>query len=148
MSPKIEALSEVARAVTLEVLETMFFETAEPVECRHQSCTGNCLGAKVRFEGSPHGELRVMLSRELAGPIACGFLGIDPQEVTAEEEKQIACELANMICGAILSRLHPDARVALAAPEIIEIASGENGGTHQCFATPEGMLAVTMVAEP
>ncbi len=61
----------------------------------------------MRFAGLPSGELRVMLSRELARSIAAGFLGSDPEEVTAEAEGQVGCELGNMICGAVLSRLHP-----------------------------------------
>ena len=51
-----------------------------------------------------------------------------------------------MICGAMLSRLHPDSHVALDAPETIPAVFDAAGGTHQCMETPEGMLAITMVA--
>jgi CheY-specific phosphatase CheX len=145
MPSKIDPLSEVACAVTREVLDTMFFATAEPVPCRHPESGADWIAAKVRFDGSPRGDLRVMLSRELAAIIASGFLGIELEEATDEKENQIACELANIICGAVLSRLHPDARVALDAPEVIPVEFVHTAGTHQCFETPEGMLAVTMV---
>jgi CheY-specific phosphatase CheX len=144
MASTVEALSIVACDVTREVLETMFFATAEPVPCRHPETVADWIAAIVPFEGVPCGDLRVILSRRFAKAIASGFLGVETEEVTAEGENQIACELANMICGAVLSRLHPDSRVALRAPEIIP-ASFDSGGTHQCFEAPEGMVAITMV---
>lgn len=145
MPSKIETLPDVACAVTREVLETMFFSAAEPVPCSHPARCARWIAAAVRFEGAPRGDFRVMLSCELANAMACGFLGIDPEEVTAEKENEVTCELANMICGAVLSRLHPDSRVALGAPEVVPPGFVENGGTHQCFQTPDGMLAITMV---
>lgn len=142
-----DALPQVACEVTREVLETMFFTTAEPVSCRHPEPRADWIAAMIRFEGAPCGQLRVMLSRALAVAVACGFLGIDPDEVTRDEENQVARELANMICGAMLSRLHPDSRVALEAPETIPAVFDATGGTHQCMETPEGMLAISMVTD-
>jgi CheY-specific phosphatase CheX len=145
MSWSVDPLSEVACAVTREVLETMFFATSEPVPCHHPLSGADWIAAQVRFEGSPRGDLRVMLSHDLAVIVASGFLGIEVEEVTDEKEDQIACELANMICGAVLSRLHPDSRVSLDPPEKMVAAFDQTEGTHQCFETPDGMLAITMV---
>lgn len=138
-----EALMPMVTTVTREVLETMFFAEAEPVECRHAD---QYLAARVRFSGDrpeqPGGELTVMLSRELALAVTAGFLAEDTEEVTAEQLDQVSCELANIICGAILSRLHPNARVSLSVPELA--APDFHEAAHQCFATPEGALAVTI----
>lgn len=125
--------------VTREILETMFFSEAEPVACRHSE---NWIAARVRFTGEPRGEMTVMLSRELALSASAGFLAEDNGEVTDEQQKQVSCELANIVCGVILSRLHPHARVSLGVPGMT--SSDFDGGVHQCFATPEGMLAVTI----
>lgn len=132
----LSSLQETVRTV----LETMFFSTAEPVEC----CHGNpSIAARLAFRGDPSGELVVTVSHDLAQALAAGFLGVDFEEVTAEAERNIVCELANMICGAVLSHLHPDAVVALDSPHCAE-PDFPAGGAHQCFAAPEGMLAVTM----
>jgi hypothetical protein len=48
-----------------------------------------------------------------------------------------------MICGAALSRVHPDAVVKLHAPRAGDPATPLEGA-HQCFETPEGVLSVTM----
>jgi CheY-specific phosphatase CheX len=133
--------------VTREVLETMFFAEAEPVACRH----GACIAARVRFTGEQltgrtGGELMVMLSRDLARSASAGFLAEEVDQVTEEQVSQVSCELANIICGAILSRLYPHARVALGSPELTppDFDSAVSQCAHQCFETPEGMLAVTI----
>ena len=133
------AVIPVVRQVTREVLETMFFSEAEPVACGH---TEDCIAARVRFTGNASGELTVMLSPELARSLSAAFLAEEDDEVTAEQRGQVSCELANIICGAILSRLHPSSRVALGVPEAAAPDYGE--ALHQCFATPEGVLAVTL----
>jgi hypothetical protein len=134
-----EALIPMVNSVTQEVLETMFFSEAEAVVCGH-GC--DWIAARVRFSGEDRGELTVMLSRELALAASAGFLAEETAKVTAEQLNQVSCELANIICGAILSRLHPHARVTLGVPELAPNDFGD--GVHQCFATPEGMLAVTI----
>jgi hypothetical protein len=150
MPQEADSLLSMARAVTGEVLETMFFSTAAAIDCDHSGqlpLNEEWTSSRVRFAGLPSGELRVMLSRELARSIAAGFLGSDPEEVTAEAEGQVGCELGNMICGAVLSRLHPDSRVALAPPELTPVNFGGGNGIHQCFETPEGKLSINMVLE-
>jgi len=134
-----ESLLPTMHDVLRDVLEQMFFCEALPVQCRH--CQ-NGIAARVRFDGEPSGELTVMLSRELAVAASAGFLAEDNEEVTASQLEQIACELANIICGAILSRLHPNARVGLSPPEIA--AADFTAPVHQCFETSEGMLAVAI----
>ena len=131
------------REVTREVIEVMFFSEAEPVACGH---TDDYVAARVRFTGGAsdpsNGELTVMLSPELACSLSAAFLAEEEDEVTPEQRSQVSCELANILCGAILSRLHPNSRVALGVPE--PAAADYDGSTHQCFATPEGLLAVTI----
>ncbi len=146
MPVEIEAVLATAVDALQEVLGTMFFSDAVPAECRHDA--GNdWISARVRFSGAPAGEMRLMLSPNLAAVFASGFLGIDESEVTAESSNQVVCELANMVCGAILSRLHPDSLVALSAPELAAIDFDRHEGIHQCFAIPEGTLAVELSSD-
>jgi CheY-specific phosphatase CheX len=146
MPAEIEAVLATAVDALQEVLGTMFFSDAVPVECRH-AAENDWISARVRFSGVPAGEMRLMLSSNLAAVFAAGFLGIDESEVTGESSNQVICELANMVCGAILSRLHPDSLVALSAPELAPADFDRPGAIHQCFAIPEGTLAVDLSSD-
>jgi hypothetical protein len=168
--------TEAILATTIEalgdVLSTMFFSDAAPVECQHSlkadacqhslkadacehSLAGDWTAARVRFSGVPSGELLLMLSPGLALVFSAGFLGIEEAEVTPEATGQVCCELSNMICGAILSRVHPDSLVALDVPELTAAdfenhagsAFGIHRGLHQCFAIPEGTLAINLSSD-
>ena len=83
MGPKTEDLREsratavlsILRDVTGVVLETMFFSEAVPRSCDHAELDApgaqeEWISARVLFDGAPRGELRVMLSHELARFIA------------------------------------------------------------------------------
>jgi hypothetical protein len=150
-----EAILTTAVAALQDVLATMFFAEAEPVECRHPEGDASEPGwmtARVCFSGVPAGEFHLLLPPEVAVVFAAGFLGIDNDEVTTEAASQVIGELANMICGAILSRVHPDSLVALSAPELIPVdfarrVNGEHCRIHQCFAIPEGMLAIHLSSD-
>jgi hypothetical protein len=138
-----------------EVLATMFFSDAAPVDCQHSfqegegqpSLSGEWTAARVRFSGVPSGELLLMLSPGLAVVFSASFLGIDEAEVTPDAAGQVCCELSNMVCGAILSRVHPDSLVALDLPELTAADFENHGGIHQCFAIPEGILAVNLSSD-
>ena len=129
-----------------EVLETMFFTTAAPAACAHAQ-PETLIAARVGFAGRPAGELSLTLSCGLARALAAGFLGVDFEELSEEAESQIACELANILCGAILSRVHPDCGVALEAPQLIIPRFEEDGRIHQCFLTPDGALTIALRLE-
>jgi len=147
------AVLPILKEVVGAVLETMFFSEAAARPCDHSELDApgareEWISARVRFAGAPTGELRVMLSHELARFMAASFLGSDPEEVTSDADGQVSCELANMICGALLSRLHPDAAVSLNPPELVPVDFAALDGVHQCLDTPDGTLAVSMRIEP
>jgi hypothetical protein len=146
MPAEIETVLATAVDALQEVLATMFFSDAVAAGCRHD-VENDWISARVRFSGVPAGEMRLMLSPNVAVVFAAGFLGVDESEVTVESAHQVICELANMICGAILSRLHPDSLVALSAPELAPIDFDRHDGIHQCFAIPEGTLAVELSSD-
>ena len=63
---------------------------------------------------------------------------------------QVMQELSNILCGALLSHLWPESKLALAPPELAaweewphqELAS--QIVLHRCFLLPEGMLALSV----
>ena len=136
-------LLPLAREAAQEALETMFFTDAVPVACEHGPAEA-LVAARVCFSGQPAGEMSLVLTRDLARALAAGFLGVDAHQLGAEEESQVACELANILCGAVLSRVHPDSGVALSAPESVIPRFPDDGEFHQCFRTPEGALTISM----
>lgn len=135
---------EIIHQTAAEVLETMFFTEAEPASCEHAWLpAAPC--ARVRFEGSHFGEMLLAVSAQAADPIAASFLGLDPMELTDSQRGQMIQELTNILCGAMLSKLWPESRLAIASPELTAWQDWSGGGAlHRCFATPEGMLAISI----
>jgi len=105
-----------------DVLEKMFF--IEPDD--HLSPTGypaaegeNTIAAKLKFEGPSSGCLTLLLSEAGARPMAADFLGLDIEELPAERIEEVVCELANMVCGSVLSRIDSHAIFRLASPRVL-----------------------------
>ncbi len=126
------AASDTVREVAAEVLETMFFTEAEVGELRAQLAAVSAPCARIRFEGSHCGEMLLGVSAEAADPIAASFLGLDPMELTDAQRGQVIQELSNILCGAMLSRLWPESKLALGSPELTPGKSGP--GRERCTA--------------
>jgi CheY-specific phosphatase CheX len=134
-----------------QVLETMFFTgilSQEDRTCREASsdCSG-AITAAVEFRGPPDGILCVGLEIETAAALASSFLGLDPEAVTAADCRQVAGELANMICGSVLSCSAPHSQLHLAAPLLAEgrgVACGSACDRCVSFMLPEGALNVCL----
>lgn len=142
------AAADTIRHVVSEVLETMFFTEAEVTGCEH-AWLGAGWCASVRFEGSHFGEMLLGISAEAADTIAASFLGVDPVELTDAERGQVIQELSNILCGALLSHLWPESKLALASPELTAWQDWQ-GALHRCFLLPVGMLAMSirLIAAP
>ncbi|MCS7044259.1 MAG: chemotaxis protein CheX [Bryobacteraceae bacterium] len=137
------ALEEAA----LEVLETMCFEYPVDEAREDGPPEGEVTGAVARFEGSLRGELRVALSGGAPRRLAAAFLGIDEEEVRAQDELLMAAELANMLCGATMSRLEPQGRLRIAAPEASHGRCGCTERSWVRFPLEQGEMAVTLCCE-
>jgi CheY-specific phosphatase CheX len=107
----------VAGAVN-SVLETMFFAAplgpAEP-----EAGDVERLAASVAFEGRPSGTLALCISVEAARQSAADFLGEDAASVSDAQSGEVVCELANMVCGSIVTPLEGGASFDLSAPRLI-----------------------------
>ncbi len=133
------------------VLETMFFTApwgpAEP------ETGGAALEARLAFQGSPSGSLAVCLSEHAARLLAAGFLGEDEETLTDAQTGQVVCELANMLCGSLVSRLESEESFDLAPPELVpfgsetEAASSAPPAASQSFELEGGILTVTLHLE-
>ena len=106
-----------ARAVG-DVLESMFFldtlgEAGEP------PAGADTVKVHLSFEGDPPGCFEMRLARRAANAIAADFLGEDAGSLTPRKSTDVTLELANMICGAVLSRIESSATFRLGAPRVV-----------------------------
>ena len=108
---------EILCAAAQQVLETMFFTTI--VGERQGPPEGPAVAARVSFEGSPSGTFGLKLSAEAARALAANFLGVEnDEEVSAAQTGEVICELANMVCGAMLSRVESGSTFQIAHPQL------------------------------
>jgi hypothetical protein len=133
------------------VLENMFFsaslgraepETGAPV-----------LEARLAFHGRPSGTLGVCLSTASARLLAAGFLGEDEETLTDSQPGEVVCELANMLCGSLVSKLESEESFDLTSPELA-LADGPAAAgfldppvARQSFQLENGILTVTLRLE-
>lgn len=102
-------------AAAQEVLETMFFTSVYGTsQC---SATGNVLFSTLRFEGDPSGTVTIGISEGTVRPLAANFLGLEADELTINQVEQVCSELANMVCGNVLSRTAADRTFRLTHPQ-------------------------------
>lgn len=106
---------------SIEVVETMFFElpAGPPEEDGGPSPEELCV--MVRFTGTSRGSLSVALAPAVLRRLSAAFLGIEEDEVTERLSLNVLCEMANMICGASLSRIHPGGRISIETPQVMPV---------------------------
>lgn len=127
-----------------EVLSTMFFSMLDPPEPSEEDAP--CTRVRVTFEGHATGTLTLTASPDAVAEMTANFLGLDsdPPPPEAEQEAVIK-ELANIICGAILSRLESSDVLHLLPPELLpepEVTLGapESAVAEQRFGLGAGFL--------
>lgn len=99
------------------VLEAMFFTSVEPEPAG--DLPAPTIQVKVAFHGELTGHLEVHLDDAFARVLAGNFTGnFDPSEMSETDVAQVMRELANMLCGATLSRLSPGTIFDLDAPQV------------------------------
>jgi CheY-specific phosphatase CheX len=133
----------VLRRVFADVLEIMFFEEAVDTSCEH-GWIASARSVRLAFDGSHCGEFLLSVAPEVAQSIAPAFLGIESEETTDEQCAQVLRELANILCGSVLSQLWPDADLSLAVPEPIRFEESTADALHACFLLPQGKLSVSI----
>ncbi len=103
--------------------------------------------AELRFHGNPSGGFRVRVPWKLARVVGAGFLGREETEVSDSQAEEVVCELANMICGSVLSRLESKATFQITHPEPgrPERDAGFDGaGASRWFDLGDGILTVSL----
>lgn len=123
-----------------EVLETMFF-TSLSEDAVSSPLGEDSMSAILSFRGSPSGRFGIRVSPLTARRIAASFLAQEEEELTETQTGEVIGELANMLCGSVLSRLEKDSRFELSHPEIATSAGpSEAGAIDRVFVLEEGPL--------
>lgn len=138
-----------------EVLETMcftsVFDSAEGAVAPSGDESAPALLAELQFHGSHSGGFRVGAPMKLARTVGAGFLGRDEAEVSDDQAGEVVCELANMFCGSVLSRLESQTIFEISHPELAPQAHGAgfgNGGVNRWFDLGDGILSVSLEFRP
>lgn len=136
-------------------LETMFFTSplglVDLANLPEGASEGDVIESRVAFHGTPSGVFHLRISVLGARLIAAAFLGEDDDSLCRAETEQVVCELANMLCGSMMSRLESDQSFDLSAPELVPSgtldALLEPFAVRQSFELESGILTMSLHLE-
>jgi CheY-specific phosphatase CheX len=124
-----------------EVLETMFFTgVCGPAPAR-ASLAEPHITARLTFKGTPSGALALSISERAARTLAANFLASEEDDpLPARQLTSVVCELANMICGSLLSRVTTEDRFRLSSPEALaDVAANPPGQPNRSLLVGDGV---------
>jgi len=136
-----------------EVLEKMFFVAAleeSPAPEAAGAAPLDEIAVRLTFQGSPSGWLMLRLTSAAARQIAADFLGSDETDGSDLQTSEVVREMANMICGSLLSRVEAAAAFHLAEPRIVPPAdepAGSLWNTRYAAELSNGRLTVNVATE-
>jgi CheY-specific phosphatase CheX len=87
------------------------------------------------------------IARPAANTVAADFLGEDLESLSDRQSTDVTLELANMICGAVLSRIESRAAFRLGSPEVVadDTVQRKSGVETRCTVeTGSGALTVAI----
>ena len=115
-------MRDAVRASVEEVLETMFFaETMGecPAVDPAEEPPPDEIAAGLTFQGEPSGCMLLRITLDAARQITADFLGLDDAEISDNQISEVVRELANMICGSVLSRVESSVTFQLGPPRVV-----------------------------
>ncbi|MDR3698572.1 MAG: chemotaxis protein CheX [Candidatus Sulfopaludibacter sp.] len=150
-----DSLQFVLQQSVEDVLEKMFFIRSLDDALEEPGLPEGDVKAHLTFDGEPSGFLTLRVTREAARSISADFLGAEEGDLNEQQVGEVVCELANMICGSVLSRFESAVTFRLAQPELgegdehAEPASGTAGlRALHCVEIGGGNLTVAIHTEP
>jgi CheY-specific phosphatase CheX len=127
------------------VLETMFF--SESLGPPGPESNAASVEVCVSFSGDVSGILEVRISKASARSLAASFLGESEESLAESQIAQVVCELANMLCGWIVSKPEFHGCFELGSPELLSPQNKRALGIpayQQSFAVENGTLTVSL----
>jgi CheY-specific phosphatase CheX len=142
-------MQQMLSAATAEVLESMFFTSPAGYSEGRAQADAAAISARLSFRGRPSGVLGVRVPLPTGRQLAASFRGRENAQLSEVQVGEVVCELANMICGSVLSLVERDCRFDLSQPLI----DGPGAPRPECatasrvFELEEGRLAVWLALE-
>lgn len=127
------AVERLLPEMAARTLETMFFTMPDSVSLDRAFVnsgrpSGELIAAGITFHGWAPGRFGLIVSHSVARDLAANFLGWDEAgNLTHGRVIDVIGELANMICGAVLSEMEFHASFDLSAPASVYIGAHEAG---------------------
>jgi CheY-specific phosphatase CheX len=139
----------VLATATEEVLETMFFTSTYGAAQAAEPDAAPRIAARLTFEGTPCGAMTLSVTEAAARTLTANFLAAEPDDsVLASQLDAVVCELANMICGAVLSRVESQAHFHLFSPQLLPSESLlPSGPPNQSLDLGDGTLNLWLTLE-
>ncbi len=137
------------RDSVVETLEEMFFVRDLGEADPGAPPAGRELMARVDFVGAPSGWLTLRAGLESARSLAADFLGEDQESIADEQATDVFAELANIVCGAVLTRTERSSTFRLSSPRISppQERSASEDGSEYVVTLANGPLAVFLKME-
>jgi CheY-specific phosphatase CheX len=144
-----DRLQEAFLASASEVLEAMFFVEVLGESTDTGAADPDVVSAELAFRGVPSGRFGVQTPLSTGRLMASNFLGEEEQKITAAEIEQVVCELTNMICGSVLSRIEAEQRFELLHPEIVPPGAAPlaSEAIRSSFELEEGAITLWMTID-
>lgn len=138
-----------------QTVETMFFAAPDAIFPDAARPAGELIAAGLTFQGDPPGRFGVIISSALARNMAINFLGLgDDAELPPAQVREVIGEMANIICGAVLSELESNANFDISAPASVLLGEAEplpdhlTGLPFECrMEMPEGAIVLSLSFE-
>jgi len=137
-----------------EVLDAMYFTTlldSASLEQAPEALSIPCiqLAFKLRFVGSLSGRFSICLEEATARHLAANFLGEESDSLSSIEVVEVASELANMLCGSVMSRIEGEHKFVLSHPEATSPVplTGNEEAFSSRLETDNGAIMVWIVIE-
>jgi len=103
-----------------EVLDAMYFTTllgSHTLAAIPKASHGGSLSYSLRFEGHISGRFGLYLEEGTARTLAANFLAEDEGTLSCPQIGEVAGELANMLCGSVMSQVEGDRKFILSHPQ-------------------------------
>jgi hypothetical protein len=115
-STKIE---DALRSASTAVLETMFFSDVADAE-EGQTVQEDAIACILHCNGAENGTFTVAIDPPALQVLCAAFCGLE-DEPSLIEQREMICELTNMLAGSTLSAYAPDRFSTLSSPQLCGI---------------------------
>jgi len=146
MNPTENDLQASVLSSATDVLESMYFTSVMGTSEVPLSGAGWIAG--LEFQGELSGSFTLRMSLDTARLLAANFFGEEESDVTEAAIGDMVGEMANMICGSVLSRMERETHFKLTHPlaeASSDLMQGMDRGIHQLLETDGGVLALCLL---